>query len=176
MTVAPDLAEPIIAWRSWLVVETPNGLRLHSTARAQVWPPGEPVTAVCRPPSRLVPWPRRAPHASPAESCSCGVYAATKLAGALAALDPYARLGWNVRHRIIGQVALWGRVIECASGWRAQHAYPTRLVIPSRRLHDVAVPDVEDMARALEAYGVPIDITPAGTRKDIAAALAAVAA
>lgn len=169
--VAPDLVEPILAWRGWLVVDTPAGVRLHSTARAQVWGPGVPVTATCRPPSRLLPWPRRAPHPAPAEGCTCGVHAAGDLPGALQILDPYARLGWRVRHRILGTVALWGRVVECADGWRAEHGYPAELIISARRLHGVPVPDLEDITTALVSYGVPVRVVDSGTRDEICAAL-----
>jgi hypothetical protein len=168
---APDVAAPIVAWRSWLVVDTADGPRLHSTARAQAWHPGEPVCAICRPPTRLLPWPRRDPHAAPQAACTCGVYAAANLTGALATLDPYARLGWTVLHRVFGQVALWGRVIECAAGWRAEFGYPARVVVPARRLHDVPVPQVERLAERLRVYGVPVETCDAGPRSQIVAVM-----
>jgi hypothetical protein len=166
---APDVAAPIVAWRSWLVVDTADGPRLHSTARAQVWRPDEPVSAVCRPPTRLLPWPRRDLHAAPQAACTCGVYAAADLTGALATLDAYARLGWKVLHRVFGEVALWGRVIECAAGWRAEFGYPSRIVVPTRRLHDVPVPHVGQLAEGLRDYGVPVYTCDAGPRAQLAA-------
>jgi hypothetical protein len=118
----------------------------------------------------MVPWPRRRPHDAPAEDCTCGVYAGDLPTG-LGALDPYARLGWHVRHRVVGEVNLWGRVVECSKGWRGQYAYPSRLIVPARRLHDVPVPRLDDIVDALRCYGVPVTVAVAGTRRDLAAVI-----
>jgi hypothetical protein len=31
--------------------------------------------------------------------------------------------------RVAGRVRLWGTVVECERGWRASHAYPSRLLV-----------------------------------------------
>lgn len=108
---------------------------------------------------------------TPVAHCTCGVHATAGLVGALGALDPYARLGWRVRHRITGRVALWGNVVECAGGWRAERAYPSRLIIPARRLHEAPVPGLGRIATALERYGVPVEVADAGSRFGPAAVL-----
>ena len=33
----------------------------------------------------------------------------------------------HVIGRLLGQVALWGKVVECERGWRAERAYPVGL-------------------------------------------------
>jgi len=63
--------------------------------------------------------------------------------------------------RVIGRVALWGDVVEGPAGWRASHAYPSELYVPSP---SVAYRGLRQRARldeilfGLEAYGVPVDL------------------
>jgi hypothetical protein len=57
-------------------------------------------------------------HRSPEPGCTCGIHAA---------VDP-ARLARSGRATaVVGRVAMWGRVIEHARGYRAEFAYPSRL-------------------------------------------------
>jgi hypothetical protein len=60
--------------------------------------------------------------------------------------------------RVVGCVKLWGRVVDCAGGWRAEHAYPERLLVPRLRRRTWLHPGKARIARALEAYGVPIEV------------------
>jgi hypothetical protein len=167
---APDILGPVVGWRAWLVVDTPAGARLHSTVRAQHWPTGTALRATCRPPHRLLAR-RRPPHAAPLEQCTCGLYAVSGPPAALAVLDPYARLGWHVRHRVVGQVNLWGRVVECTGGWRAEFGYPAGILVPRRQLHGAAVAHLDRIVDDLAAYGVPVDVLDAGSRSEIRTAL-----
>jgi hypothetical protein len=49
---------------------------------------------------------------------------------------------------VIGSVALWGGVIPGEQGWRAQYAYPRKLLVPY---------EIPLVAAALkEEYGVPV--------------------
>jgi hypothetical protein len=59
-----------------------------------------------------------AEHRSPEPGCTCGFYATN---------DParLARTGRAVG--VVGQVSMWGRVIEHRHGWRAEFVYPARL-------------------------------------------------
>lgn len=57
---------------------------------------------------------------------------------------------------VVGQVALWGRVILATKGYRAECAYPTRLIVPS----DMSIGTV----KALEEYGIPVDVWPVSRR------------
>lgn len=64
----------------------------------------------------LVPEERRSSHrhtdgVSPAVDCSCGIYASID-----PPLPPHRRV-WGV-----GEIEMWGRVIEGTTGYRAQHA------------------------------------------------------
>jgi hypothetical protein len=64
---------------------------------------------------------------------------------------------------VIGRVFLWGSVVECERGWRAARAYPAQLYLPlgrHGRLSFVArrAADAEELALALRAYGVPVEL------------------
>jgi hypothetical protein len=53
-------------------------------------------------------------------------------------------------------VALWGEVVEGERGWRASHAYPTRIYVPLRAGSDHQ--EVNDIALDLAVYGVPVEV------------------
>jgi hypothetical protein len=111
---APDYAAPLVGWRVWRVAETRAGLRLLSVVYDDVWLPLRPAVASC---------PRG--HQAPEAACVCGLYALADRAGAARYLvgrnDPW------VVGRVLGLVSLWGAVVECEHGWRAERAYPLRL-------------------------------------------------
>ena len=76
------------------------------------------------------------------ESCTCGIYALNDAMGL--PLGVASRL--FSQGYVFGRVKLWGKVIRGDRGARAQHAYPSRLYIPSSSLTD----------SALRAFGVPL--------------------
>jgi hypothetical protein len=152
----PDLVEPVVGWRTWLVRWTSDGFRLHSVVFPTVWTPGVALSAAClgRPQRALFrPWRRLPLHEGAADrSCECGVYAARhiELAGRYLG-DAIAPLRtWN---RAIGLVGLWGRVLECEAGWRASLAYPLRIYLP---VVDTNRRFVSGFAHDLRTYGVPV--------------------
>jgi hypothetical protein len=63
----------------------------------------------------------------------------------------------HLRSRAIGRVSLWGSVVEGEHGWRASHAYPERILLPStdRAGRPTAA---EAIAEGLACYGVPVEI------------------
>jgi hypothetical protein len=132
----------VTGWRAWVVTETPVGLRLGSVLHDLVWAPGCAALAECRrdddPFTLPVPL-----HPVPGAGCNCGFHAARDAVDALS----YARGRdeANTICRILGEVQLWGHVLETEGGWRASHAYPARLYV-----EDPAV------SAALSAYGVPL--------------------
>jgi hypothetical protein len=77
---------------------------------------------------------------APGFGCSCGVYATSDLR------DPGAawRSGPHYERHVIGAVALWGRVVEHETGYRAQHARP------------VALLEGYGAQRVADRYGVPL--------------------
>ena len=119
----PDLVQVITAWRVWRVSDD----RLWSLAASKAWEPKKKLEAECNN--------HRAPH----KLCGCGVWGFStleKLNGALSGYKPT---------NVLGKVAMWGRVIECEHGYRAQFAYPTELWLLDKDLEELGY-----------IYGVPV--------------------
>lgn len=125
----PDFyAEEFIGWRGWRI----HGKRLVSVNGGEVWEPGEPFTATCQKGRRHkhVPW----------TACSCGIYVTKTL----------KKLRANGYHNegALGQVAVWGHMVDGGDGYRAEFAIPKIIYVPhlSWRVGEI-----------LEAeYGVPV--------------------
>jgi hypothetical protein len=150
---ALDYAEPFQAWRVWKVVRRDGGYYLASVVQRAVWPVREAFAAEClRTPKMLGRLRRRQRHDSPELYCDCGIYAAP-----LGRLEQYlADTPFRLSARVLGQVALWGTVIECEHGYRASHAYPARIYVPA----DAGGPwriGWDDVAIGLASYGVPVE-------------------
>ena len=145
LTAAPDYFEPLVAWRVWAVEREDGVARLRSLYRPSIWPAGVPLVARCQ--SRRFRLWRRTVHEAPESTCTCGIYAVPpyyipKRGGALPpGCTP-----------IIGQVLLWGDVVECERGWRGGFAYPARLYVPG-----VSVL-AQEIAADLADYGVPVEL------------------
>jgi hypothetical protein len=156
---APDYAEPIVAWRLWSVVKE-QGLMLRSLFHPFVWPRRQPLRATCerwRPLARMID--RR--HDTPGDRCTCGIYAADlSVIGDYLGEPPAG--GVESLPRVVGLVSLWGSVLECEHGWRASHGYPAALFVPAFASGTDCDPSPEEIASELEAYGVPVEIMPAG--------------
>lgn len=155
---APDYAEAFAAWRVWRVLACRDGYRLASVVKSTVWPPGEPLAAEClRSPLGTFFRRRRAKmHAAPDAGCECGIYA-----GRLARVGDYlTEPPAAAVTRVLGEVSLWGTVIECERGFRASLAYPARLYVPVDPAF-AAEERWEALVAALEAYGVPVEVLPA---------------
>jgi hypothetical protein len=156
MSAAPDLAEPIEAWRVWRVIRADRRLLLASVIHETLWQPLEPLRAAClrrtlRTTLRLG---RQHAHESPKPGCSCGVYAAGLDFVRHYLLDPLPSQ-WG-DPRVLGRVALWGTVVECEHGYRASLAYPTQIYLPTRsRLPNGLSWD--EIADNLGRYQVPIE-------------------
>src|SRR3954468_6736436 len=107
-------AEAIVGWRSWTL--RPDGCVVGLWQQGVVWPSGRPLQAMCCAPA-LGFGPRHVDPA-PGPEHSCGIHAWKRPEHV-----QRAPLDWVV----YGEVNLWGRVIDCDRGWRAQYAYPRRL-------------------------------------------------
>jgi hypothetical protein len=160
MTAAPDYLEPVEGWRLWKVVERDRRSFLGSLFYGGTWSYLVPFPAACehRRFSLRTPWRRRpSGHPAPEESCTCGIHAAFEPSDVLPYLDRFAG------HRpycALGRVALWGDVVECQRGYRAQYAYPTRLYVldfgsRSRSRFDLLP---ETVVEELDSYEVPVEV------------------
>jgi hypothetical protein len=136
-------AGPVVGWRAWRVVREGGTLTLRSSVFDAAWQPGHEVDANCA-----------RGHRAPSPDCTCGIYAVRASSEALRYL--VGRNDPDVVHRVVGQVSLWGVVVEGEHGWRASRAYPSRIWIPPRLTSGFPV-DTAGLARALAAYGVPVD-------------------
>lgn len=122
--MVPDFAEPMVGWRAWGVAGNlrPGELPLlHSATYGAVWTPREPMVAVCK----------SNPDHVPGERCACGLYSA-KTREHLQSMN-YHRYGERrSRHEfcVMGEVNLWGKIVEGTQGWRAQCGYPKKLYLP----------------------------------------------
>jgi hypothetical protein len=144
-----ETAGRVHGWRAWIVTETAAGPRLGSVLHELTWAAGEPVLASCRrdddPFAEPLPL-----HPVPSSGCNCGFHGARDAADALSYLRGRDEAGTICR--ILGEVALWGHVVETEAGWRASHAYPARLYVPD-----------DALAKELAVYGVAISSAGCGS-------------
>jgi hypothetical protein len=160
VSAAPDFIEPIVGWRTWLVVQEGGGFRLRSVVYDALWPARKELVARCLRRSRALwfPWRRRPEHASPGGGCGCGIYAAGEPEEAASYLEERSWGDASSVQTVIGTVSLWGRVIECRRGWRASHAYPHAIYVPATRDREpLRVETGQAVALALTDYGVPVE-------------------
>jgi hypothetical protein len=163
---APDYCEPILGWRAWHAVERHGDVYLVSLFHRVRWPWLEPLIGRCN--TWRPPWRRRRPrHSSPDVDCLCGIYA-TSLEASTAYVRPRP-WSFTTDWPVIGEVALWGSVVESTAGWRASSAYPKRLYVAvTKGRRDRGVSRV---VTHLEHYGVPVDVIAGSEPQDVASAL-----
>ncbi len=133
-------ADPVFGWRYWQL--SPRRLLRSVTQHEFEWPPGRVLKAVCV----------EVGHPAPAERCNCGLYANPDL-------DALREHGLCLAPDVIvlGQVALWGKVVDDEPSLRAQFAYPARLSLVVDSLIDDTPP--ETLLEGLAAYRVPVHTT-----------------
>jgi hypothetical protein len=124
-------------------------------------------------------------HVAPDESCRCGIYAAATATEAAASVTVPARPREEIVHHVIGRVSLWGTVVECERGWRAERAYPSSLAVPAplpqapkrhtlrRRRQWSRFRPAAEIAAALCEYGVPVELVACETLGELAETLEA---
>ena len=121
-----------------------------------MWPAQAELTASCN--RLLTRLRRKVDHDIATVRCECGIHASNDVKTAANYLDLYSDVTQpHVRYRVVGLVSLWGSVVEGEQGWRASHAYPQRLFLPSTdRLGRPA--NVDAIRDRLSDYGIPIEI------------------
>jgi hypothetical protein len=138
----PSSSSPLLGWRVWRLALERGVVRLRSAVFDERWEPGGEIRASCA-----------VGHPAPASACACGLYAVRSPENAVRYL--VGRNDSDVVHRVVGQVALWGVVVEAENGWRAASAYPAAIWLPSRATNGHPV-DLRELDDALAAYGVPV--------------------
>jgi hypothetical protein len=112
---SPDFVDPIVAWRAWKI--SPNGV-LCGIGHLKEWKEREPLKAVCSM--------HQAIHKAPCPTdCMCGIWGYKER-------DPLTEeilhnYAAEIGDWCLGQVFLWGRVIEHELGFRAEFGYPKEL-------------------------------------------------
>jgi|SRR5579875_1637796 hypothetical protein len=145
----PDFVEPLVGWRAWKVwapaFDSDSCPGLTSIILNESWMPRRRIaaehnfdlTARCRGLLDL--------------ECSCGIYAFKDpdeaFAYAARVRDRFLGIANDVA---LGEVSLWGRVVECERGFRAEFAYPRHIYLPSTFSRFISV------VRC--AFGVPTGI------------------
>jgi len=104
-------------------------------------------------------------HTSPDSACKCGLYAVDTLARLLEVYESwnraFARIEMERYPAVIGTVKMWGKVVPGEHGWRAQYAYPSRLLIVKSVIGDLVNRNLT-LYEDLQNYRIPVDfITPA---------------
>lgn len=131
--------EVIVAYRDFDIgYDSWDNVWLKSRNGA-IWPGYAPMVATCG--TDLL----KLKHDAPKKECECGIYAFD---------DPKHK---NLQAQAIawGEVALYGEVFICETGYRAEYAYPKTIF-----LRDNGTKIQKMMAGALEEnYGVPVHIS-----------------
>jgi hypothetical protein len=140
-----------------------------------VWLPRRETLALCRGHDHSWKPSRPALHAAPQANCRCGLYASTSVKTAASFVRGRGSLHEAIG-AVIGQVSLWGSVVECECGWRASHAYPARLYVPLGEQGRFSTlfgygADAERLAQALRAYGVPVELVASRSVRELARVL-----
>jgi hypothetical protein len=147
----PDYTEAIIGYRTWRVDQPRDQRpwRLFSPYAhpSNLWEPRRAHKAFCKYPGP------RGRHRAARPSCSCGIYA-LNYSGPLSNPFPHYILNAFPHRMAWGEVALWGRVVICDDGYRAEFAYPKSIMVFLHYASDSAVADINT---DLLDYGVPVE-------------------
>lgn len=115
LRVDPDVkTEVVYGYRSFRLDASRN-LSLYAVSKEIQWPRFMRFTAAC---NRVYRKRKNEAHAAPEADCTCGIYAVRD-----------AKQARKTGGSIFAKVALWGRIIVCSGGYRAQYAYPQTLYL-----------------------------------------------
>lgn len=132
------IIEPYVGYRDFDVLAKDDIYEPSLISRnGLLWNPYEPMIATCN--GNIF-----AHHDAPDEECQCGIYA----------FDSPSHYDLKPNANIWGEVYLWGTVLVCESGYRAQYAYPKTIFV-----RDVGTELIKKFAQNLEKeYGVPVHL------------------
>lgn len=118
----PKSKKPLTSWRIWHV-EDKAPARLKSISYQELWPPMEPIHAKCQGKDR-----EQIDHECPSWHHRCGVYSVKRLMD----IQKWATNRESTAGRcfVVGEIEMWGRVLEYRDGYRSEYAYPLRLWVP----------------------------------------------
>ncbi|KKL74741.1 hypothetical protein LCGC14_2061860 [marine sediment metagenome] len=158
-SVVPDRIEPVVAYRIWRFYPTSHLLHSYGWT-SQVW-----ITMVGKEAYHVSYSDTFSPHnidQCPGSQCSgvkCGIY------GLKERIMPY---DWAIGE-IVGEVYLWGLIVEHELGYRAEYAYPKclyldgakddtiRMIASNYRIPVTEPPKEEDMFSGINQYQIGVD-------------------
>lgn len=114
--------KPLSSWRTWKVVDDGEPLRLKSISYGEYWPAMEPIKAKCV-------GGNDGDHECPSWHHRCGVYSVKELEHV--SRWATSRHPGSTQITVIGEIEMWGRVLEYTDGYRSEYAYPLKLYVPS---------------------------------------------
>lgn len=134
----------VLGWRAWDVHKLGKLVRLGSVSSHGHWPVADWIYAEC---GGIRSCESSSDGRCPGENCSCGLYSARDLEQLTDEL-PYANYD-NRQVKVIGQVAMAGKVVVGTQGFRAEKARVAHLYVPHTHWK---------LGRTLsKQYGVPYD-------------------
>jgi hypothetical protein len=146
--------EPFVAYRAW----NWNAEGVTSLNNA-VWTPKEAFEAKCRyaedhrsavaacVTEKARKFIEQHAHRVPDPDCSCGMYAGINM-------QHLIDINY-IQRGIHGEVHLWGRLMRCTLGWRAQFAYPKYFVVPYNMI-PFRMDEAKQRLSTLTEFGVDI--------------------
>lgn len=100
---------PVVGWRKWHAPLFGNTLK--SVVKTSVeWPKYQKLESFCERPT------------CGGLTCLCGIYAYKERS------ESELNFNFSMYNSVLGQVNLWGAVVDCERGYRAQFAYPKAFV------------------------------------------------
>lgn len=124
----PVVDGEVIGWRAWDVVKLGKLVRLGSVTAKSHWRTSNWTQARCPQSGGGPTCLKSSDGRCRGENCHCGLYSARDFEHLTAHL-PYAQYR-NGEDKIIGQIALAGKVIEGSQGYRAERARIVRIYVP----------------------------------------------
>lgn len=168
--LVPDLMEPLVGWRYWLVGTEPqrrSRYNLVSAFNQKPWPPYQALEARHHPFGETPTITEDARTRACRNQPPCPLHTrGTPGCGIYAMRTPPDGLSMDGGLVVWGRVSLWGRYVIHKRGFRAQYAYPERFVAVmgerrwnAHRGYYIYDRDLEDfIGNSLsEWYGVPYD-------------------
>lgn len=138
VTVKKIQREPLIGYRDFIYLKKGNHSKPLLLSRNGVpWPRYEALVATCNGDPFVA-------HDAPSVGCQCGIYGFSK--------PDHRELKTDAK--MWGEIALWGKVLICPDGYRAEFAYPQNIF-----MLDVGTRTVRKFAEDIEKqYGVPVHL------------------
>lgn len=121
----PVVPGEVLGWRAWDVHHLGSLVRLSSVSAQAHWPVADFTVATCRGQETCVRGGVRIPNSN----CTCGIYSANSFEQLTRHL-PYAQYRSSKQQKVIGQVALSGKIIEGTQGYKAERARIAHLYFP----------------------------------------------